>query len=223
MSDNAHRIALIHAVMVAMDPIEQAFLEHWPKAERMNLLDDRLSPDRAVTEDLTAEMFGRIGALADYAVTASASGVLFTCSAFGPAIEKAADRLAVPVLKPNEAMFDRALEAGDRIGMIATFAPSVTTMEAEFAEACRKAGRPDATLKTVLADGAIEAIKGGDAETHNRLVADSAGQLVECDAIMLAHFSTSRARAMVEQRVSIPVLTAPGAAVLALKARLSAR
>lgn len=220
MAQTVPRIALIHAVMVAMVPTEEAFREHWPETDRMNLLDDTLSPDRSKDKDLTATITARIGALAEYAIASGANGILFTCSAFGPAIEAAAARLPRPILKPNEAMFDRALAVGDRIGMIATFQPSIGTMEAEFAEACRAANR-QASLRTVLAEGAIEAVKGGDAETHNRLVAEAAPHLSDCDAIMLAHFSTSRALRTVEAAVSVPVLAAPAAAVAALKARLS--
>lgn len=211
------RVALIHAVEVAVAPIAAAFAADWPEAERMNLLEDRLSPDRAVDADLTETMTRRINALADYAVLSGADGVLFTCSAFGPAIEAAAARLPVPVLKPNQAMFDAALAQGARIGMLATFGPSVATMEAEFREAA--AGR-DATLRTVLVADALDALKGGDAATHNRLVAARAAELADCDAIMLAHFSTSRAREAVEAALGRPVLTSPGAAVRALKAAL---
>ncbi len=221
MSKRVPRIALVHAVTVAMEPIEDAFQEFWPETDRMNLLDDRLSTDRAEDKELTAEITGRIGALAEYATNAGANSILFTCSAFGPAIEAAAEMLPIPVLKPNEAMFIRALEAGDRIGMIATFQPSIAMMQAEFEEACRTAGRETAKLRTVLADGAMDALKSGDTETHNRLVAAKAAELTGCDAIMLAHFSTSRALHNVEDRVSVPVLSAPGAAVLALKARIS--
>jgi hypothetical protein len=38
-----HRIALIHAVRVAIAPVEEAFARHWPAAARMNLLDDSRS------------------------------------------------------------------------------------------------------------------------------------------------------------------------------------
>ena len=49
-----------------------------------------------------------------------------------PAIEDAAQQAKWPVLKPNEAMFREAIGRGRRIGMLATFAPSVLTMTEEF-------------------------------------------------------------------------------------------
>src|SRR6516165_156584 len=103
------RIALIHATPLAVEPINAAFRIGWPDAEPMNVLDDSLSRDRARTPDLTPEMIGRFVRLARYAVDYGAHGVLFTCSAFGPAIEEAARAVPIPVLKPNEAMFEAAL------------------------------------------------------------------------------------------------------------------
>jgi hypothetical protein len=215
----APRIALIHAVEVAIAPITAAFARFWPEARCTNLFDDSLSPDRAAEGDLSARMSRRINMLADYAALTGADGILFTCSAFGPAIEEAARRLPIPVLKPNEAMFDQALAAGRRIGMLATFGPAVATMEAEFREAAQAAGS-DAELETVLVTGAMDALKGGDAETHNRLVAEAAPKLRHCDAVLLAHFSTSRAKAAVEDALGWEVLTSPTSAVTAMRGRI---
>ena len=211
------RIALIHAVFVAIDPVREAFAELWPEAETVSVLDDSLSPDRARDPDLTPAMNARIEALGRYALAIGAKGVLYTCSAFGPAIEAFARDAGRPVLKPNEAMFDAALSAGRRIGMLATFGPSVASMEEEFRAA---AGSRDATVETVLVEDATAALRCGDTETHNRLLAEAAPRLAHCDAVMLAHFSTSRARAAVEGALGCPVLTAPGAAVSALRRRL---
>ena len=91
------RIALIHAVTVAIDPVAQAFARLWPEAACFNLLDDSLGPDRERDEGMTAGMTKRIGDLTDYAASTSADGILFTCSAFGAAIEQAAGRVVIPV------------------------------------------------------------------------------------------------------------------------------
>jgi len=218
----APRIALIHAVEVAIEPIAGAFAQLWPEARCTNLLEDSLSSDRAAEGELSARMSSRINALADYAVLSHADGILFTCSAFGPAIEEAARRLPVPVLKPNEAMFTEALAAGRHIGMLATFAPAVGTMEAEFREAAQAVGS-QARIETILVPGAIEALRSGDAATHNRLVAARAAELKHCDAVLLAHFSTSRAKAAVEEALGRTVLTSPTTAVAALRARIAGR
>lgn len=74
----AHRIALIHAVRVAVQPVEEAFARRWPEAARMNLLDDSLSRDRNRDGELTPAMFRRFAALTDYALSTGADGILFT-------------------------------------------------------------------------------------------------------------------------------------------------
>jgi Asp/Glu/hydantoin racemase len=212
----SHRIALVHAVRVAIAPVEEAFARHWPDAARMNLLDDSLSRDRSRDGKLTPAMFQRFRTLADYALATGADGILFTCSAFGPAIEAAREGRAVPVLKPNEAMFREALERGRRLGLLATFAPSVPSMEEEFRGAARAAGR-EVELRSACIPEAMVALDAGDGATHDRLVAQAAPQLAGCDAVMLAQFSTARAQAAVAAALGCPVLTSPDSAVLALR------
>jgi Asp/Glu/hydantoin racemase len=215
------RIVLLHGTPVAVEPIQRSFANRWPGAELVNLLDDSLSVDRAKDPDLTDRMFERFIELGGYARRIGADAILVTCSAFGPAIERMARDVSVPVLKPNEAMFREALTTGRKIGMLATFAPSVVTMTEEFNEFVRETGA-EATLRTIVVDGAMDALRKGDAPTHNELVAARAGELADCDAIMLAHFSTSRALDKVGAASSVPVLTAPDAAVDRLKSMLPA-
>jgi Asp/Glu/hydantoin racemase len=199
-----------------MEPVQTAFKDLWPEARLVNLLDDALSPDRASEPDLSEAMIDRFVNFGRYAYSIGADGILVTCSAFGPAIEKLAMEVPVPVLKPNEAMFHAAVANGARIGMIATFGPSVGTMNDEFNEYVAEVKSP-ATLKTILVEDAMTALRKGDAATHNRLIAERAPELTDVDTIMLAHFSTSRAAAMVQGRVTVPVLSAPGAAVARMR------
>lgn len=214
------RIALIHAVSVAVAPVKAAFGELWPEAECVNILDDSLSVDRERDQTLTAAMTRRIMGLAEYGHATGAAGILFTCSAFGPAIEAAAERLPLPVLKPNEAMFEAALTAGRRIGMLATFAPSVASMEEEFRQMAAMQHSP-AAIETYCVPGAMAALKAGDAAEHDRLVAEAAQHFGDYDAVLLAHFSTSRAAAAASAKLGGPVLTSPASAVAKLKSLLT--
>ncbi|HVH80002.1 MAG TPA: aspartate/glutamate racemase family protein [Stellaceae bacterium] len=207
------RIALIHAVTVAMAPVHEAFRQLWPEAECVDILDTSLSRDRERDGELTQLMIARFLLLAKYAEDTGAAGILFTCSAFGEAIEAAAAQAKVPVLKPNEAMFEAALAAGKRLGMLATFAPSVASMEAEFQEIAEE----KATLNSFCVPGAMKALQSGDAAEHDERLAIAAPRFADYDAVLLAHFSTSRAAPAVKAAVRCPVLTAPGAAVTKLK------
>lgn len=210
------RIALIHALAHSVAPINDAFADLWPDAKRMNLLDDSLSADLAGTgTGLDARMFERFRALADYAVSTGAQAILFTCSAFGPCIEAVARRHApLPVLKPNEAMIDEAVASGARIGLVASFAPTLQSMPAEFA--------PGTSLDTELAAGALDALNRGDAAGHDQAVAAAAQRLAArgCGLIALAQFSLARARPAVQAAVALPVLTTVDSAVSALRARM---
>ena len=215
------RIGLIHAVPMAMGPVADAFAQLWPDAVLMNVLDDRLGLDRADADALTDAMSRRIAALGQYALASHCDGVLYTCSAFGAAIDAVAQDTNVPVLRPNEAMFAEAIALAENgpVGMVATFEPSVASMTAEFqAEVAARGART--TLRTVVADGAIDAARSGDHATHNRLVAAAARSLEGCRAIMLAHFSTATALPEVDRSVDVPVLASPSAAVRALRKRL---
>lgn len=214
---NPVRISLIHATPLAIAPIEAAFREIWPEAEIRSLLDEALSVDRAKEADLTPGLAARTVALARYAEGTGPAGILYTCSAFGEAIEEAARTSPLPVLKPNEAMFEEAFGHGTRVAMIYTFPAAVEGMAEEFREeAARRNSR--AHLTTVFAERAREALAGGDAETHNSLIADAVARTADADVFLLAHFSMASAAPDCRAVTERPVLTAPEAAVRKMKA-----
>jgi Asp/Glu/hydantoin racemase len=212
----AFRIALIHAGPVSIEPCLLAFAETWAQADCVNLMDDALMADRAKTPELTPELSDRIARLAAYGRDIGADGILFTCSAFGPAIEAVQRQARWPVLKPNEAMFEAALEQGRRIGMVASFQNSIPQMESEFRDLAARRGIP-ATIRSVCVPAALSALQAGDEGRHNELLADGATQLADCDVILLAQFSTSRAAGVTRTKVRVPVLTTPATAVAKLK------
>ncbi len=221
MTSSPPSIALIHATPLSLTPIADAFRELWPEARTFNVLDDSLAPDKERGEGPSVSMFQRFADLTKYALSCRANAILFTCSAFGDEIAAARREQRIPILKPNEAMIDEAVAHGSRIGVIATFAPTLTTIDAELEAASRAAGRA-ITILPELADGAFAALAAGDATSHDRLVAAAAERLPEVDAILLAQFSMARARDAVSLvRPRTNVLTSPHAAVEQLRQRLA--
>jgi aspartate/glutamate racemase len=210
------RIALIHATPLAIEPVRAALIAHWAEAEPVNILDDALSRDRGGEPLPPPAVADRILALAAYARRTGCAGILFTCSAFGPAIERAAVEADVPVLKPNEAMFREAIAKGDRIGMLATAAMAVPTLAAEFEDEARRC-RSRATLTTVVVPDAMAALQAGRGDAHDAAIATHALELAGCDAVMLAQFSMARAAAAVRGAITAPVLTSPDSAVCLLR------
>ena len=160
------------------------------------------------------------GVYADYALRLPGQGILFTCSAFGSAIDRAASTAPIPVLKPNEAMYRQALEIGGRIGMLGSFEPAMAGMEAEFHEMAAELQSPSELAIHCIPE-AKTALTAGDAETHNRLIAEGVDALRDVDVIMLAHFSTARALENVQQRTNKPILTSPISAVELLRNKLN--
>lgn len=215
------RIALIHATPLAVAPINAAFARHWPQAQRMNLLDDSLSADRAEAGVLTDAMVQRFADLALYAQRTGCGGILFTCSAFGPAIEAAGRATGLPTLKPNEAMFDQALARARpgralKLGLVATFEASLPSMSAELQQLARERGIA-LDLRTAFVPEAMDDLAQGRPAEHHHKIAAKACELSNCNAVMLAQFSMAAAAPDVQAQLPCPVLSSPDCAVLALR------
>lgn len=214
------RITLIHATPVAIDPICASFERLWPQAQVTNLLEDSLSADLAAAGRLDRAMITRFCVLARYAESCGAEAILFTCSAFGPAIDAARAAVTIPVLKPNEAMMEEALATGPRITLLATFEPSLPAMQAELEQLAAKR-RTRIAITTRAAPAAYVALHAGHSAEHDRLIAAAAEELGDCDALLLCQFSMASAAERIASRHGRSVFTSPYSAVARLKQLLA--
>lgn len=224
-TDALVRIALIHALEESVQPARQAFARHWPEAFAFDLVDTSLAIDRADAGRLDASMMSRFRALADYAATHAgrggrAAGILFTCSAFGPAIDAVKASLPIPVLRPNESAFEAALQKGDRLGLVVSFEPSRLALENELRAMAAASGRT-VSVRSVTAVGALEALKAGDGDRHDALAAEAAATLGPVDAVILGQFSLARAHDRVADATPAAIVTTPRSAVEALRAKVT--
>jgi hypothetical protein len=221
----ALRIALIHATPLAIDPIKEAIARHWPDVQCQHLLDDSLSQDRVREGSLTPAMVQRFVTLARYCQGAGAHGILFTCSAFGPAIETAGQATGLPTFKPNEAMFEQALSLATqgralRVALVATFEASIASMTEEFMAMAQARGI-DAHVTGCFVPQAMQDLAQGKAQQHHDKVAAAVGRLSACDVVLLAQFSMAAAQPLAQQASTVPVLSSPDCAILALRHQLT--
>lgn len=211
----APRIALVHAMPVAIEPVATVFREMWPRAHTTNLLEDSLAPDLAAAGSITPAIVERIVALARYGERCGADAVLFTCSAFGTAIEAAKKEVRIPVLKPNEAMIEDALAAGSNLALLTTFEPSIPSLKRELEELASGRGI-QLKLKTRTIPAAIAALQRGQGDIHDSLIAAAAAEMGPCDALVLGQFSMARAATGIPAAAGRKVLTSPHSAVARL-------
>lgn len=223
--EGIRRIALIHALRESVEPIRAAFAKGWPQAQTFNLLDDSLAPAVRHAGQLTPQIHARFQELARYALgggdgSGPIDAILFTCSAFGPAIEGVQRSLPIPVLKPNQAAFEGALGRGRRIGVAVSFEPSLAPLLAELRTLAAARG-VDAQIEGIVVPGALAALQAGDAAAHDAAIARAAVEAADrLDVLVLGQFSMARARAALPAPLRERVLTTPDAAVAALRALL---
>lgn len=229
-----HRIALISALAQSPGPAMAAMAQVWPEAWAHNLVDDSLAADYAALGEITPAIFERFLALGRYAAGVSdgvrqPAGVMFTCSAFRPAIERVKADLTIPVITPNEGAFDEALDicaghtGGGRIGVLLTFAGSLAPLTGEIRAIAQARGQAEPEIVGIVAHGALEALQAGDASAHDQLVAKAAATAPTVDVTVLSQFSMARALPQVAPLRREPVLTTPHAAARKLRRLVEAQ
>jgi len=214
------RIMLISALAQSPGPALAAMRDEWPEARAFNLIDDSLASDFATIGEISPAICDRFLTLGRYAASANdgeapTRGLLFTCSAFRPAIERVKADLSIPVITPNEGAFDEALaicrgkDDGGRIGLLLTFEGSVAPLTGEIQTMADAIGQQYPKIIPAVATGALEALQAGDADRHDALSAQAAESLPPVDVVIIGQFSMARAAPLVTARRPEPVLTTP--------------
>jgi len=167
-----------------------------------------------------ASIRSRIIDLGQQAVNDQVDAILYTCSAFGEAIEAAKNKFSLPILKPNESAFKKAIHAASDVNILVTFEPSLNLLTNEF-EIMSKG--LDIKIKGHLINDALKLLKQEEAQAHNEKIIDAVKEIPAEETVILGQFSMARAADEIE--INMPdrlVLNTPDAAVIELKELLLA-
>jgi Asp/Glu/hydantoin racemase len=184
------RLAFVHTVGSLAPTFEALARDLDPEVEVVHTVDEALLAEAIAAGSVPEATEARLaGHIAD-ALSGGADLVVVTCSSMGGATDAIAARTGWPVARIDEAMADRALELGARIGVLATLR---TTLVPTVELLRRRAGDPPIELTARLAEGAFAALRAGDRERHDALVTAAFRDLLgEVDVIVLAQASMAR-------------------------------
>jgi Asp/Glu/hydantoin racemase len=207
-------LALIHTSSTLVPVFAALCKEKLPGVTTFNIVDDSLVSGIRKRGSLTADIARRVASYIQSAEAGGADHILVTCSSIGPAVEATASFCAVPVLRVDQPMIDKAVQAGTRIGVIATLATTLNPTTDLLLRRATLAGKKiDHTAR--LVDGAFEALMSGDSAKHDTLVATALRELsTQVDVILLAQASMARvvdALAPADRRV--PIFASPPLAI----------
>ena len=191
MQQQRYRIGAIHALMNAIPTTQLAFDRGWPGADVAHLLDGSLYLDRSLGTADDAELASRIDRLVRYSAATGADGIIMTGSFFGDAVERARVGMDIPVATSFDGIVERAFELDRPLHILATAPDSATLLAEELAREAADRGR-ELSVSRQAVGGAMDALIGGDPESHDRLVLEAVGAVDADTAIFFAQFSMER-------------------------------
>jgi Asp/Glu/hydantoin racemase len=202
------KVAFIHTSPAAVGPLMQFYTEAAPEMEITNLLDDGLLRLLA-SKDLDTAQARLTDMIKVAAETYGAEAAMVTCSSVSKEmVESISGGFELPVLKIDYPMARRAVRGGGRVGVAATFPPTLGPTRRLLSGAAEEAGVEVEIVEEVAA-GAYDSLLAGDAERHDELLLASVSRLESRGAsvIVLAQVSMARILPKVAGRVGVPVLS----------------
>ena len=207
-------LGLVHTSATLVPLFAQLCKAKLPHVDTFNIVDDSLVRAIGTRGSLTADIARRVGGYIASAEAGGADFILVTCSSIGPAVEAAAPFSAVPVLRVDQPMADKAVQAGRRIGVVATLPTTLNPTSDLVRRRAALAGK-SLELTSRLCEGAFDALMAGDSAKHDAIVAAALRELsAQVDVIVLAQASMARVvDTLPEAERRVPIFASPAIAI----------
>lgn len=214
-------VGLVHTSATLVPVFQQLCNQYLPNVQVFNIVDDSLIKNVIKCGELTPDTARRVVNYAASAEQAGADFILFTCSSIGAAVETAASLTKVPVLRVDQPMADKAVQIGNRIGVIATL-PTTLAPTTDLVKRRAAVAGKEVQVVSKLCEGAFDALMSGDAAKHDATVAAALKELsAQVDVVVLAQASMARVVDTLDAAdKKVPILASPRIAMEHLAAIL---
>jgi Asp/Glu/hydantoin racemase len=216
-------LALIHTSFVFLN-VETSLMkmlsETLPDVRFINIVDDSLLADVMRKGKVTPAITRRMRHYVLAAEQTGAQAILSLCSTMGDTIDVTRKLVSIPIMKIDEAMAEKAVAEGEKIGVLATVS---TTLDPTIRLIHSKGGDINKQVKTerLLCEGAFEILMSGDNAKHDQMVMEKASSSAQrVDVFVLAQASMARLESQISQKVGKPVFSSPRLCVERVKQML---
>lgn len=218
------RIGVINATPLSMVPFTKAMDVEFPEVDIQHVLDDSLLRDLRASGRLTAALEGRMERLIEYVTAGDIAALQFACSGYSPVVDRAAERLSIPVRKPDEAMYRELAGAGhELIGILATVPAALELAEQQLSDLLTAQGSSAQITARCLTE-AMDAAQPGREEELTHKLTEAVRELAASGitVVAFAQYSMSPVADDVNRATGVEIVTGPRAAARDLRSALHA-
>lgn len=221
MSTPKRKIAFLHTAPPAIPPLVKYYSEAAPDLDITHLMEDGLL--KLLAQGRFDIVLGRLRAMTSAARDVyDAELAMITCSSVPLGMAgQLREELGMPVLKIDGPMARLSVEAGPKVGIAATFRPTLEPTSKLIRDTAAMMDR-QVQLVTEFVEGAYDALFAGDLDQHDRLLLDGVRRLSNSgvDSVVLAQVSMARVREAAQRDSPVPVLSSMDTSLTAIRAML---
>ncbi len=200
-------VAAFYTAPTLVSRCSELFRQMMPELRLVNIVDEgyigQVIRDGCVTSASARRLLYHYWS----AEEAGADYIFTTCSSIGDATEAARSFVKIPIVRIDEAMARQAVRNWTRIAVLATL-PTTLGPTMRYVEMMAKRENRDVVMVNGLAEGAFQALIGGDAASHNRIILETAAKLADqADVFLLAQASMSVIEDELVAATGLPVLS----------------
>ncbi len=210
-------LAIVHTTPVTIEPLKALAGELLPDHQVINFVDDSILPK--LIEDPSHMSFVRkkIIQYMKFAEKTGADIILNACSSVGEVVKEAKKEVNIPVVRIDEAMAEKAISEGNKIGVVATLAttlnPTMALLESKAAETGK-----EIQLESNVASEAYQRLMNGEKEEHDHILKDLLKKMAnEVDVVVLAQASMARVVAQLPKSSQSKFLSSPKLGMLRVR------
>lgn len=192
-----------------IDTMKRELSAALPGYRIVNIADDSLIKEVMECGGVTDRVRQRLMHYFQAAAQWNPKAIISACSSVGDVAEEADKILDAPVIRIDRAMIKKALQHGDRIGVLASLSTTMDPTADYIRRLAADMGR-NVQVTGRVAKGAYEANSQGRPEVHDTLIRKEAEAIKgQADVLVLAQGSMARMEAPLRDATGLPVYASP--------------